>query len=239
MAKQGKKIRKVLPNVDRSKYYSAADAIKLVKQNVATMARKFDESIEIAVNLGIDTKQSDQMVRGMVPLPAGTGKTIRVAVFAKGDKADAALKAGADVVGGDDLAEKIMGGFMAFDRVVASPDMMGVVGKLGKVLGPRGLMPNPKLGTVTPNVAEAVKAAKSGSIEFRAEKGGVVQAGIGKSSFSEEDLLKNVTAFMQAIAKARPAGVKGNYINRVTICSTMGPGVKVDFNPLVNENKAA
>jgi large subunit ribosomal protein L1 len=234
MAKQGKKFRKVAPTVDRNKLYAAAEAVKLVKQNSASMARKFDETIEIAVNLGIDTKQSDQMVRGMVALPSGTGKTIRVAVFAKGDKADAATKAGADVVGADDLAEKILGGFMEFDRVVASPDMMGVVGKLGKVLGPRGLMPNPKLGTVTPNVAEAVKAAKSGSIEFRAEKAGVVQAGIGKASFAEAAILSNVTAFMQAISKARPSGVKGNYILRVTLSSTMGPGVKVDFNALLN-----
>lgn len=236
MAKHGKKFRKVLPNVDRAKAYQAADAIKLVKQNATATARKFDETIEIAVNLGIDTKQSDQMVRGMVALPSGTGKTIRVAVFAKADKADAATKAGADVVGADDLAEKILGGFMDFDRVIASPDMMGVVGKLGKVLGPRGLMPNPKLGTVTPNVAEAVKAAKSGSIEFRAEKAGVVQAGIGKASFSEEALLKNVAAFMQAIHKARPSSVKGNYINKVTLSSTMGPGVKVDFNALISQS---
>ncbi len=230
----GKKFRKTLANVDRNKTYAAADAVKLVKQNAASAQRKFDETIEISVNLGIDTKQSDQMVRGMVALPGGTGKTIRVAVFAKGDKADAATKAGADIVGADDLAEKILGGFMAFDRVVASPDMMGVVGKLGKVLGPRGLMPNPKLGTVTPNVAEAVKAAKSGSIEFRAEKAGIVQAGIGKASFAEDALLKNLTAFMQALNKARPSGVKGNYINKVTLSSTMGPGVKIDFNALLN-----
>lgn len=229
----GKKFRKSLGNVDRNKVYAPQEAVKLVKGNAASAQRKFDETIEIAVNLGIDVKQSDQMVRGMVPLPGGTGKTIRVAVFAKGDKADAAQKAGADIVGADDLAEKILGGFMAFDRVVASPDMMGVVGKLGKVLGPRGLMPNPKLGTVTPDVAGAVKAAKSGAIEFRAEKGGVVHAGIGKASFSEESLLQNLTAFMQAISKARPPGVKGNYINKVTLSSTMGPGVKIDFNPLL------
>jgi large subunit ribosomal protein L1 len=234
MAKQGKKFRKVKPTVDRTKAYEAAAAIKLIKQNAVTTARKFDETIEIAINLGIDTKQSDQMVRGMVALPSGTGKTIRVAVFAKGDKAEAATKAGADIVGADDLAEKILGGFVAFDRVVASPDMMGIVGKLGKVLGPRGLMPNPKLGTVTPNVAEAVKAAKSGSIEFRAEKGGVVHAGIGKASFSEEAVMKNVVAFMQAINKARPAGAKGVYINKVTLSSTMGPGVRVDFNALLS-----
>ena len=239
MAQHGKKFRKVIKSVDRNKAYAPADAVKLVKQNATSAARKFDETIEIAVNLGIDTKQSDQMVRGMVALPAGTGKTIRVAVFAKGDKADAATKAGADVVGADDLAEKILAGFMDFDRVVASPDMMGVVGKLGKVLGPRGLMPNPKLGTVTPNVAEAVKAAKSGSIEFRAEKAGVVQAGIGKASFSEEAIMQNVAAFMQAISKARPAGVKGNYINKVTLSSTMGPGVKIEFNSLVGAAAAA
>lgn len=233
MAKHGKKFRKSLANVNRDKTYAPAEAVKLVKGNATAAQRKFDETIEIAVNLGIDTKQSDQMVRGMVPLPSGTGKTIRVAVFARGDKADAAQKAGADIVGADDLAEKILGGFTDFDRVVASPDMMGVVGKLGKVLGPRGLMPNPKLGTVTPNVAEAVKAAKSGSIEFRAEKSGIVQAGIGKASFSEEALLQNITAFMQAISKARPSGVKGNYINKVTLSSTMGPGVKIDFNAVL------
>lgn len=228
----GKKLKKVLPNVDRKKLYALDEAVKMVKKNAAAMARKFDESLEIAINLGIDPKQSDQAVRGMVQLPHGTGKSVRVAVFAKGDKADAALAAGADVVGADDLAEKIMGGFADFERVIATPDMMGVVGKLGKVLGPRGLMPNPKLGTVTPNVADAIKSAKAGSIEFRAEKAGIVHAGIGKISFSEEQLIGNARAFIAAITKARPAGVKGTYINRVAVSSTMGPGVKVDLSTL-------
>lgn len=230
--KQGKKIRKVLPSIDRKKMYSLEEGIKLVKKNATDMGRKFTETLDIAINLGIDVKQSDQAVRGMVQLPHGTGKTVRVAVFAKGEKADAAKAAGADVVGADELAEKIMGGFSDFERVIATPDMMGVVGKLGKVLGPRGLMPNPKLGTVTPNVADAVKAAKAGSIEFRAEKGGIVHAGIGKLSFTEEQLLGNARAFIAAISKARPAGVKGTYINRVALSSTMGPGLKVDLSTL-------
>jgi large subunit ribosomal protein L1 len=228
----GKKFRKVMTNVDRKKAYKLDDAMKLVRSNATQSARKFDETIEIAMNLGIDTKLSDQAVRGMVQLPHGTGKTMRVIVFAKGDKADAAQKAGADAVGAEELADKITAGWQDFDRVVATPDMMGVVGKLGKVLGPRGLMPNPKLGTVTPNVVEAVKAAKAGSIEFRAEKAGIIQAGIGKASFTEQKLLENARAFINAIAKARPAGVKGTYINRVTVSSTMGPGVKVDLQTL-------
>lgn len=225
----GKKIRNAAKNVDRNKAYALTDAVKLVLSNSKQSARKFAESVEVAINLNIDTKQSDQSVRGVVALPHGTGKTIRVAVFAKGDKADAATKAGADFVGADDLKDKIMAGFSAFDRVIATPDMMGVVGQLGKVLGPRGLMPNPKLGTVTPNVAEAVKAAKAGSIEFRAEKAGIVQAGIGKVNFTEADVLANAKAFINAIVKARPTGVKGTYLTRVTLSSTMGPGVKVDL----------
>lgn len=229
MAHHGKKLKKVLANVDRKQAYALEAAIKLVKKNSLEAKRKFDETVEIAMNLGVDTKQSDQAVRGMVQLPHGTGKTVRVAVFAKADKADAAKAAGADFIGADDLAEKILGGFSDFDRVIATPDMMGVVGKLGKVLGPRGLMPNPKLGTVTPNVADAVKAAKAGSIEYRAEKGGIVHAGIGKISFSEQALLENARAFVAAISKARPSGVKGTYINRVSLSSTMGPGVKVDL----------
>ncbi len=228
----GKKFRKTLQNVDRKKTYPLEDAIRLVKKNAADAQRKFDETVEIAMNLGIDPKLSEHAVRGMVQLPNGTGKSVRVAVFAKGEKADDAKKAGADIVGGDDLAEKINGGFTAFDRVIATPDMMGVVGKLGKVLGPRGLMPNPKLGTVTPNVVDAVKAAKAGSIEFRAEKAGIVQAGIGKASFSEKALLENARAFIGAIVKARPSGIKGTYVNRVTLSSTMGPGVKIDLATL-------
>jgi large subunit ribosomal protein L1 len=228
----GKKFNKARAKIDAGKAYKLGEAVKLVKQNAAEAARKFDESIEIAMNLGVDTKQSDQSVRGMVQLPNGTGKSVRVAVFAKGENADKAKTAGADIVGGDDLAEKMTGGWMEFDRVIATPDMMGVVGKLGKVLGPRGLMPNPKLGTVTPNVADAVKSAKAGSIEFRAEKAGIVQAGIGKASFSEQAILENARAFIGAIIKARPSGVKGTYINRVTLSSTMGPGVKVDLTTL-------
>ncbi len=228
----GKKFRKVIKNVDRKQAYALEAAVKLIKKNVAEAGRKFDESIEIAMNLGVDTKMSDQNVRGMVQLPHGTGKSVRVAVFAKGDKADAAKAAGADVVGADDLAEKIQGGFMDFERVIATPDMMGVVGKLGKILGTRGLMPNPKLGTVTPNVAEAVKAAKAGSIEFRAEKAGIVHAGVGKASFTEQALVENVRAFVAAITKAKPSGVKGTYINRITLSSTMGPGVKVDLTTI-------
>jgi large subunit ribosomal protein L1 len=235
MAAHGKKFRKVITNVDRNKSYKLDDAIRLVKQNAGQAQRKFDETIEIAMNLGIDTKQSDQAVRGMVQLPHGTGKSIRVAVFARGDNADKAKAAGADIIGGDDLAEKINGGFSDFDRVIATPDMMGVVGKLGKVLGPRGLMPNPKLGTVTPNVVEAIKAAKAGSIEFRAEKAGIIQAGIGKASFTEQAIIDNARAFIGAISRARPNGIKGTYINRVTVSSTMGPGVKVDLTTLSGE----
>jgi large subunit ribosomal protein L1 len=229
---KGKKIRNVSKNVDAAKAYTLLEAVKLVLSNSKQTARKFVESVEIAINLDIDTKQSDQNVRGVVQLPAGTGKTIRVAVFAKGEKADAAKAAGADIVGADDLGEAIMGGKSDFDRVIATPDMMGVVGKLGKVLGPRGLMPNPKLGTVTPNVVDAIKAAKAGSIEFRAEKAGIVQAGIGKVSFSEADILSNTKAFIQAIVKARPAGVKGTYLKRISLSSTMGPGVKIDLNSI-------
>ena len=229
---QGKKLRKIAGNVDRKKLYALDEAVKLAKSNAAATGRKFDESLEIAMNLGVDPRMSDQIVRGMVQLPNGTGKTVRVAVFAKGDKADAAKAAGADIVGAEELGDKILAGFQDFDRVIATPDMMGVVGKLGKVLGPRGLMPNPKLGTVTPNVADAVKSAKAGSIEFRAEKAGIVHAGIGKMSFSEKALIENARAFITAITKARPAGVKGTYINRVAVSSTMGIGIKVDITTL-------
>lgn len=228
----GKKIRNVSKNVDVNKAYPLAEAIRLVLSNSKQTARKFVETVEVAINLDIDTKQSDQAVRGAVQLPHGTGKTIRVAVFAKGEKADAAKAAGADIVGAEDLKDEILAGKSDFDRVIASPDMMGVVGQLGKVLGPRGLMPNPKLGTVTPNVAAAVKAAKAGSIEFRAEKGGIVQAGVGKVSFTEADLLNNAKAFINAIIKARPAGVKGTYVKRISLASTMGPGVKVDLTSI-------
>ena len=225
----GKRYKTAVSTVDREKTYSLDEAVKLVKANAKA---KFDETIEVAMNLGIDPRHADQAVRGMVELPSGTGKTVRVAVFARGPKADEAKAAGADLVGAEDLAEKINGGEMNFDRCVATPDMMGVVGRLGKVLGPRGLMPNPKLGTVTPNVAEAVKAAKGGAVEFRAEKTGIVHAGVGKASFSEDALLENIRAFVGAIARAKPAGAKGTYIEKVSLSSTMGPGVKLETSGL-------
>ena len=229
MAKLGKRLKKAYAAVDRDAFYGLTDAVKLVKGNAVA---KFDETIEIAMNLGIDPRHADQMVRGVVNLPHGTGKTVRVAVFAKGPKADEALAAGADIVGADDLAEKIQAGNMDFDRCIATPDMMGVVGKLGKILGPRGLMPNPKLGTVTMNVADAVKAAKAGAVEFRAEKTGIVHAGVGKASFSEEALTDNIRAFIDAITRAKPSGAKGTYIEKVSLSSTMGPGLKLDIPSL-------
>jgi large subunit ribosomal protein L1 len=226
----GKRYAAAAKLVDRAKYYTLTEAVKIVKQGAKT---KYDETVDIAVNLGVDPKQSDQQVRGMVAMPNGIGKTIRVAVFARGDKAADALKAGADLVGADDLAEKILKGEMNFDRCIATPDMMGVVGKLGKVLGPRGLMPNPKLGTVTPNVVEAVKVAKSGQVEFRVEKAAIVHAGIGKASFTEEAIAQNIKAFIDAVNRAKPAGgVKGNYLKKVSISTTMGPGVKIDLASL-------
>lgn len=229
MAKLGKRLKKAYAAVDRDAFYALTEAVKLVKGNAVA---KFDETIEIAMNLGIDPRHADQMVRGVVNLPHGTGKTVRVAVFAKGPKADEALAAGADIVGADDLAEKIQAGEMNFDRCIATPDMMGVVGKLGKILGPRGLMPNPKLGTVTMNVGDAVKAAKAGAVEFRAEKTGIVHAGVGKASFSEEALTDNIRAFVDAITRAKPSGAKGTYIEKVSLSSTMGPGLKLDIPSL-------
>lgn len=226
MAKAGKRITAALANVDRNKNYSVAEAAKIVKANAKA---KFDETIDIAMNLGVDARHADQMVRGVVSLPHGTGKTVRVAVFAKDKKAEEARAAGADIVGDADLVEKIQGGFMEFDRVIATPDMMGLVGKLGKVLGPRNLMPNPKVGTVTPNVAQAVKDAKGGSVEFRISKvGNLIHAGVGKASFSDAQIAENVKAFIEAVQKAKPAGAKGTYIKKVAISSTMGPGVKID-----------
>jgi len=226
MAKLGKRLTDAYKNINRDSFYDLTAAVGLLKSGSKT---KFDETIEIAMNLGIDPRHADQMVRGVVNLPNGTGKTVRVAVFARGPKVDEALAAGADVVGGDDLAEKILAGNIDFDRCIASPDMMGVVGKLGKVLGPRGLMPNPKLGTVTMDVAGAVKAAKAGAVEFRAEKTGIVHAGVGKASFSEEALVQNIRAFVEAITRAKPTGAKGQYIEKVSLSSTMGPGLKVDL----------
>jgi large subunit ribosomal protein L1 len=226
MAKIGKRLTDAKKTVDRENFYKLDEAIELVKSNAKA---KFDESIEIAMNLGIDPRHADQMVRGMVNLPNGTGKTVRVAVFAKGAKVDEALAAGADIVGADDLAEKIQAGQMDFDRCIATPDMMGVVGKLGKILGPRGLMPNPKLGTVTADVTKAVKEAKAGAVEFRAEKAGIIHAGVGKVSFDSEKLVQNVRAFVEAISRAKPAGAKGTYILKVSLSSSMGPGLKLDI----------
>jgi large subunit ribosomal protein L1 len=226
MAKVSKKMKASVEAVDRTKEYVLAEAAALVKQNAAST--KFDETIEIAMNLGVDPRHADQMVRGVVAMPNGTGKSMRVAVFAKDAKADEAKAAGADLVGAEDLAEAIQGGQSDFDRVIASPDMMGVVGRLGKVLGPRGLMPNPKLGTVTADVAAAVKAAKAGEVQYRAEKAGVVHAGIGKASFTADQITENAAAFIDAVRKARPSGAKGTYIKKITLSSTLGVGVFVE-----------
>ena len=229
MAKLGKRTVAARAKVDPTKVYKVGDAVKLVKGNAKA---KFDETIEIAVNLGVDPKQADQNVRGVVNLPAGTGREIRVAVFARDKKADEARAAGADIVGAEDLFETVNAGKVDFDRVIASPDMMALVGRLGKVLGPRGLMPNPKVGTVTPNIAQAVKDAKAGSVEFRVQKEGIVHAGVGKASFSEADIEKNIRAFLGAITKAKPSGAKGTYMKKVAISSTMGPGVSLDLSDI-------
>ena len=220
MGKHGKRLSGAYETIDRESDYEVVEAVKLVKE---AKKAKFDETIEIAMNLGVDPRHADQMVRGVVALPHGSGKDATVAVFAKGDKAEEAKAAGADIVGAEDLAEKVQNGVIEFDRCVATPDMMSVVGKLGKVLGPRGLMPNPKLGTVTPDVTAAVKSAKAGDIEFRVEKAGLIHAGIGKASFSEDALVDNVRAFYDAIMKAKPSGAKGTYVKRVSLSSTMGP----------------
>jgi large subunit ribosomal protein L1 len=228
MAKLSKR-QKNLSEVDREKFYGVDEALALVKGNATA---KFDETVEVALNLGVDPRHADQMVRGVVNLPKGTGKTVRVAVFAKGGKADEAKAAGADVVGAEDLMETIQGGQIDFDRVIATPDMMGVVGRLGKVLGPKGLMPNPKLGTVTMDVTKAITDAKGGQVEFRVEKAGIVHAGIGKASFAQADLVENFRAFMDAIIKNKPSGAKGKFVKKVSISSTMGPGVKVDLEEI-------
>jgi large subunit ribosomal protein L1 len=225
MAKLTKKQKALAASLDPQRVYGVDDAIAAAKANATA---KFDETIELALNLGVDPRHADQMVRGVVTLPAGTGKDVRVAVFARGAKAEEATAAGADIVGAEDLMETIQGGTIDFDRVIATPDMMGIVGRLGKVLGPKGLMPNPKLGTVTPNVTEAVKAAKGGQVEFRVEKAGIIHSGIGKASFSNEDLRRNFDAFVDAIVRAKPAGAKGKYVRKVALSSSMGPGLKVD-----------
>ena len=221
----GKKLKAAYEKIDRNSQYSLADAIDLIKGSAST---NFDETIEISMNLGVDPRHSDQMVRGVVAMPNGTGKTMRVAVFARDDKAEEAKKAGADVVGAEDLAEEIQGGRLDFDRVIATPDMMGVVGRLGKILGTKGLMPNPKLGTVTPDVTAAVAAAKAGEVQYRAEKAGIVHAGIGKASFSADQLKENAAAFIDAVNKARPSGAKGVFVKKIAVSSTMGPGIAVD-----------
>lgn len=231
MANIGKRARAAAEKVNKDEMYDLNDAVKLVKENATA---KFDETIELAVNLGVDPRHADQMVRGTVSLPHGTGKTLRVAVFAKGDKADEARDAGADLVGEDDLAEKIQKGEVEFDRCIATPDMMAIVGRLGKVLGPKGLMPNPKLGTVTPDVKAAVNAAKAGQIEFRVEKAGIIHAGVGKASFSEDAIAANVSAVIDALQKARPSGAKGTYMKRASLSSTMGPGVRLNIAETVS-----
>ena len=229
MAHKGKRTAAALESVDKNKLYGLDEAVKIVKANATA---KFDETIELAINLGVDPRHADQMVRGVVELPNGTGRAQRVAVFARDEKAEEAKQAGADVVGAEDLVETVQGGTIEFDRCIATPDMMPLVGRLGKVLGPRNLMPNPKVGTVTADVAEAVRAAKGGSVEFRVEKEGIVQAGVGKASFSEEQLSGNILALVSAIHKARPSGAKGTYVQRIAISSTMGPGLKLDVTGL-------
>ena len=228
----GKRTKAANESVDKNKLYSLDEAVKLVKANATA---KFDETVEIAINLGVDPRHADQMVRGVIELPNGTGRAQRVAVFARDEKAEEAKAAGADIVGAEDLMETVQGGTIDFDRCIATPDMMPLVGRLGKVLGPRNLMPNPKVGTVTTDVAEAVRGAKGGAVEFRVEKEGIVQAGVGKASFSEEQLAGNIRALVNAVQKARPSGAKGTYMKRLAVSSTMGPGVKLDMADLGNE----
>jgi large subunit ribosomal protein L1 len=225
MAKRGKRLKGVYEALEPGKLYGVEEAVEVIK----TAAAKFDETVEISMNLGIDPRHADQQVRGACNLPHGTGKSVRVAVFARGDKADEAKAAGADVVGAEDLMEQIQGGMMDFERVIATPDMMAVVGRLGKVLGPKGLMPNPKLGTVTPNVADAVQKAKAGEVQFRAERAGIVHAGIGKASFTADQIAENIRAFVGAIQQARPSGAKGTFVKKVSVSSTMGPGIRLDL----------
>jgi large subunit ribosomal protein L1 len=232
MAKTGKRTQQIRDGVDRNNLYALSEAVKMVKDRAKA---KFDETVEVAMNLGVDPRHADQMVRGVVNLPNGTGRSVRVAVFARGDKAEEAKAAGADIVGAEDLVEVVQGGTIDFDRCIATPDMMPLVGRLGKVLGPRGMMPNPKVGTVTPDVASAVKASKGGAVEFRVEKAGIVHAGVGKASFDAKALEENIRALADAVNKAKPSGAKGTYVKRVAVSSTMGPGVKIDPSSLSAE----
>ncbi|MEZ5866386.1 MAG: 50S ribosomal protein L1 [Geminicoccaceae bacterium] len=236
MARTGKRLKAAAAGIDRLKQYELDEAVTAIK---GAATAKFDETIEMSINLGVDPRHADQMVRGVVNLPHGTGKTLRVAVFAKGDKAEQAQAAGADIVGADDLAEKVQAGQIDFDRVIATPDMMPLVGRLGRILGPRGLMPNPKLGTVTPNVKEAVEAAKGGQVQFRVEKAGIVHAGIGRASFAVEQLVENARSFVEAVNRAKPTGAKGTYLKRAHLSSTMGPGVKLEVASLVGASPAS
>jgi large subunit ribosomal protein L1 len=235
MAKTGKRLKKAYEGIDPTVAHPLEDALKLIKERASA---KFDETVEVAMNLNLDPRKPDQNLRGAVMLPHGTGKTVRVAVFARGDRAKEAETAGADIVGAEDLAEKIQAGQIDFDRAIATPDMMSLVGRLGKILGPRGLMPNPRLGTVTQNVTEAVQAAKGGQVEFRAEKAGIVHAGVGKASFTDKALADNVRAFVGAITRGKPSGVRGTYIKKVAVSSTMGPGVRVELSGLAEELRA-
>jgi large subunit ribosomal protein L1 len=225
MGNVGKRLKAAREGVDRERFYPLPEAVKVVKERAKA---KFDETVEVAMNLGVDPKHADQMVRGVCALPNGSGRTLRVAVFARGPKAEEAKAAGADVVGAEDLVEQVQGGNINFDRCIATPDLMGLVGRLGKVLGPRGLMPNPRVGTVTMDVTSAVKAAKGGAVEFRVEKAGIVQAGVGKASFSDQQLIENIKAFVDAVVRAKPSGAKGNYLNKISLSSSQGVGVKVD-----------
>ncbi len=230
MAKKGKRLAAAYDDIDRDAHYPLDDAVRMIKDRASA---KFDETLELSMNLGVDPRHADQMVRGVVSLPKGTGKTVRVAVFARGDKAEEARAAGADVIGAEDLAETVRGGAIEFDRCIATPDMMAVVGKLGKILGPRGLMPNPKLGSVTQDVAAAVQAAKGGQVEFRVEKAGIIHAGVGKASFAEDDLKQNIRALADAVNKAKPSGGKGTYMKRMALSSSMGPGIKLDVQSVI------
>lgn len=229
MAKAGKRMTKALEGIDKNSEYTLEEAVKMIKERATS---KFDETIDLVMNLGVDPRHADQMVRGVCNLPNGTGKTTRVAVFARGDKAEEAKAAGADIVGAEDLMEAVQGGKIDFDRCIATPDMMPIVGRLGKVLGPRNLMPNPKVGTVTPDVKKAVEAAKGGAVDFRVEKAGILHAGVGKASFSEAALVENIKAFTDAVQKAKPSGTKGTFVQRIGLSSTMGPGVKIEVGSL-------